>query len=426
MDCLPMGKIVGYHLSIDKFFYMPVELFHVFLKKELKNIPRPFSTVDLIVSCWSEQPIYHINALLKLLYNIKFNKIIFIGDHWQKNQYNLDYPIIYINFFVLQLELREQFLTKWNYDQHKGLLLTGKLGKLNRIGLLKKLYDNQLLLPNTLIWTVPAIQQQREQINSILSGNIDAFLDYCASNALDDPLTTYIEVCKFPWHDPYSVNEFFKLSNYSIVSETFFDTSDCSGSTEKTYRAILNKHPFIIAGSPGILQYLKNKGFKTFENYLPHPDYDSIVDHNLRLDAIVHNIAAFPQSIIDHKDQMAEDIEHNYILLRKIAQADRTLLENLYSKYNLSHANLNDNFLISDVMGFKNADDIKKLVTEIQIEAEKLGLETTKEADKLWLAKYNQIKSEAWPTINSKDEFNQLPASIQEECINDFNFNSES
>ena len=38
---------------------------------------------------------------------------------------------------------------------------------------------------------------------------------------------------------------------------------------------------------------------------------------------------------------------------------------------------------------------------------------------------YNDIKDSSWPTCNSWDEFNQLPVTIRDECINEFNFGTE-
>lgn len=59
--------------------------------------------------------------------------------------------------------------------------------------------------------------------------------------------------------------------------------------TEKTFRPIICCRPFILAASPGSLQYLRSYGFKTFDEFWSE-DYDLIEDHSARLNAILEVI----------------------------------------------------------------------------------------------------------------------------------------
>ena len=423
-----MGKIVpsastSYHVSIDRFFYIHPNVAGVFIEQILKDIPRPFSNVNLIVSCFFERHIDQLTHVITALKNYNFNTLTLIIDPWQQDYYKLDIPTTYINFFILRVEL-DKLPTTWNYDQHKGLLLTGKLDKLNRIVLLKKLYNQQLLLPNKLVWTVPAMQQQLPKIKSILAdtNETDAFLKYCETNATNDSLnvysnnTVYSDDTRIPLTDKDSIDMFYQLSNYSIIAETYFVENE-PVVTEKTYRTILNKHPFIMAGSAGTLTYLKNIGFRTFENYLPIPNYDSITDPNLRLAAIVTNVQAFPERLIQFKDAIEADIEYNYATLKTIAQSNRQQLENLYAIHKLNLSELNNKFVISGISGYMTVTELDNSIIEINKVTDRIRNE-------YWLAKYNQLKGADWPTLNSRDEFNQLPESIQQECIDDFNFDA--
>ena len=420
MDCLPMGKItlsISHHISIDKFFFIRPNVAHVFIKSMLDQIPQPWSDVDLIVSCWYERHSDRIMPVIDALIQCNFNTISLIADPRMRDHYKASIPITYINFFILQVELNK-LPTTWNYDQHKGLLLTGKLDKFNRIVLLKKLYSQQLLTPNRLVWTVPSIQHQHIKIKSILADNseTDIFLKYCEANAINDPLGVYSTIANTPLVDKDSVDLFFQLSNYSIISETYF-VEDEPCVTEKTFRAILNKHPFIMASAAGTLCYLRTLGFRTFENYLPNPNYDSIIDPDLRLAAIVTNIAAFPDILIKFRNRINEDVEHNYATLKNIAQADRHYLEELYSTHTLNLSELTDNFLISGTLGFLSAEEFNNFIQEV--EQVTIGIQ-----DKQWLDKYNQLKGADWPSIESRNEFNQLPNYVQQECITNFNFDS--
>lgn len=59
--------------------------------------------------------------------------------------------------------------------------------------------------------------------------------------------------------------------------------------TEKTYKAIMCKRPFIIVSTPFFLKELKQLGYKTYSPFI-NESYDNIVDNNKRMDAIILEI----------------------------------------------------------------------------------------------------------------------------------------
>jgi hypothetical protein len=90
----------------------------------------------------------------------------------------------------------------------------------------------------------------------------------------------------------------FQNSYFSLVTETFFFGVTHSGQehdedaiffTEKTYKPILMKHPFILAGRPHMLRYLKQLGYKTFSPFIDE-SYDTMEDNGERLMAIVTEV----------------------------------------------------------------------------------------------------------------------------------------
>lgn len=86
-------------------------------------------------------------------------------------------------------------------------------------------------------------------------------------------------------------------TDLEVVLETVFDDSKWH-LTEKIFRPIACGHPFILASTPGSLQYLRQYGFRTFGEYIDE-SYDSIVDPVERLEAIVNcmnSIARLDQS----------------------------------------------------------------------------------------------------------------------------------
>jgi len=93
---------------------------------------------------------------------------------------------------------------------------------------------------------------------------------------------------------------YFDNSYFSLVQETFYDnllnfsTGDipfyeCIFITEKTYRPIYFKHPFIVLGVSGTLAGLKQYGFKTFSPYFDE-SYDDIADPVLRLQTALNEV----------------------------------------------------------------------------------------------------------------------------------------
>jgi glycosyltransferase involved in cell wall biosynthesis len=74
-----------------------------------------------------------------------------------------------------------------------------------------------------------------------------------------------------------------------IVLETLFDDSR-NHLTEKVLRAIACGKPFILASTPGSLQYLRDYGFKTFD-CLINESYDLVQDPLQRLEAIIDEMS---------------------------------------------------------------------------------------------------------------------------------------
>ena len=84
------------------------------------------------------------------------------------------------------------------------------------------------------------------------------------------------------------VNSDYSTSGIEIILETLFDDSR-NHLTEKTLRPIACGRPFILAGTPGSLEYLRSYGFKTF-NGLIDETYDTIADPAERLTCIVNEM----------------------------------------------------------------------------------------------------------------------------------------
>lgn len=104
----------------------------------------------------------------------------------------------------------------------------------------------------------------------------------------------------------------------SIVTETRYSTADIFF-TEKTWKPIANKQPFIMVGPYQSLYYLKQKGYKTFDEFFDE-SYDLIQDPYERLFSIVELCRDINSWTIEKKKEFyirtKEIVEYNFNLLK--------------------------------------------------------------------------------------------------------------
>jgi hypothetical protein len=86
-----------------------------------------------------------------------------------------------------------------------------------------------------------------------------------------------------------------------VVLETVFNDSR-HHLTEKSLRPIACGRPFILASTPGSLQYLKQYGFKTFDGLIDET-YDTIINSRMRLEAIAREMERI--SCLDYNEKKA-------------------------------------------------------------------------------------------------------------------------
>jgi hypothetical protein len=110
------------------------------------------------------------------------------------------------------------------------------------------------------------------------------------------------------------VTEDYVKTGIEVVLETLFD-DDRWHLTEKTLRPIACGKPFILAATPGSLQYLRNYGFETFAELIDE-SYDAIADSKNRLDAVVQEMKRISALDTDAKQVL-------YAKLHAIAQRNK-------------------------------------------------------------------------------------------------------
>lgn len=291
-------------------------------KKKYKNFIEKLSinrTVILFLNSWYKQysDIFEIKGITEVVY-----LDLFLYDTYRKLVVHNYSPL------VSSYEIKN----KNNY-----LFLMNKPANIHRIGLLYKLY-NQNLLDNCtysfIIHNSFTEKECRKKMNFLSDKEFDNFyqstkksldLEYDPNNIEKINHTHYTGI-------PYDV-ELFNLCNFQLISETHFDTTVWI--TEKTWISIANKCPFIIASYPGILKKLKSMGFKTFENYTKIVDYDEIKNDENRINAIVENVKYWNSNIQNFYSNIVEDTEYNYQLFLKIAKSNEEVIDSFINKYQM-------------------------------------------------------------------------------------------
>lgn len=104
-----------------------------------------------------------------------------------------------------------------------------------------------------------------------------------------------------------------KSNNISLLSYL-----DCQFFSEKTYRAIHLKHPFVLVSFPGALDKLKELGYQTFHPYI-NESYDREYDDEKRLDIIVDEVDRLcnltNEEYIEWQQNIKNILDHNYNIL---------------------------------------------------------------------------------------------------------------
>jgi hypothetical protein len=182
---------------------------------------------------------------------------------------------------------------KYNFiHDHKkfDFLYLNKYPRRHRIFLYKKLKDNNLL--NNSLYTFVRYNNRR----------LPAQYELPDLNGKDYPIAGRDQEIFEP---PY--NE----SSYHIVSETNDNDNDIF-MTEKIWKPIMAKQPFIVHGNHGYLKKLREMGFKTFDGIIDE-SYDLEKDRNKKIDLITRSCQKLLMS--KWKDVYANtksQREHNY------------------------------------------------------------------------------------------------------------------
>ena len=210
-----------------------------------------------------------------------------------------------------------------NYDElqhfvkNEFLFLNAKIQKTNRLNLAIRLHNHKML--KNAVWSLNTAYTAKDlypRVSHLISkSDFDLFyskIPHSPDNIKYDSQADHYLGYPFD-HTMY------EKTKYSIVAETHVSNNDPFMITEKTARAIINKHPFIIASTPRFLEKLHAREYETFSNLWPE-DYDLIHDDEQRMQKIADTVKYIYSNPID------------WARAKEIAQRNYTKLQRRYDK----------------------------------------------------------------------------------------------
>jgi len=151
-------------------------------------------------------------------------------------------------------------------------------------------------------------EEDREEVESLLSGAmLDHFNEMHSSGNIvkrEYDLVTNVPIPKDP-------SELYEKSYISVVTESHFNEKS-SFISEKSFKPIINYHPFIILGETGVLSQLKNMGYQTFPELFDET-YDTIIDDKERFYVVVAQIRKWCEKTKKEKDALIESVKDKLI-----------------------------------------------------------------------------------------------------------------
>jgi len=107
----------------------------------------------------------------------------------------------------------------------------------------------------------------------------------------------------------------YESSYFSVVTESDFSAHSGFRLTEKSFKPLVNCHPFVLLGQAGSLRELRRLGFKTFDGFIDE-SYDEVEDDQKRMNMVfaeISRLCAMPiAEIHNHYVSLWPILSHNY------------------------------------------------------------------------------------------------------------------
>lgn len=330
-------------INIEDLCYSINHYYHIHRKKIIlisdfnESFETSFITKVLeIVSCMKDK--YHFNneqfmlgsGALPVIENyLSYNKLC------RLNNFDL-FPVLFYNTFEMRMMVHvfQNDLLKQTYEdipKEKKILFLNGQGRSHRGLLLGKLGKNDLLKYceysyHENITNLKDRYYQFEPEDPYFITQFNEVLPY-----VKDIKNKFLTIGRGERHKQHNISiediMLFKKTYISLIAETVYYKREYLNQTahsthmdnifltEKTYRAIACRHPFILATRPYTLKALRDMGYETFSPFIDE-SYDNIQDDYDRLDRITQIIKDMcskdEKYWVDLYEKILPIVEHNF------------------------------------------------------------------------------------------------------------------
>lgn len=229
-----------------------------------------------------------------------------------------------IYYFFHAVAAIEWYRNYWWQQQSSSLVdpeylflsLNNDLGtfRTHRIDLVSRLYKDNLISQGLVSFNTPGVEILESRVKDNPDYGTDSFSIFEQHKYL---LNQKLIVDREDIHGSLSASidlESAKKCLVEVVTETVF-YQDKLHLTEKVFKPIVAKNPFMLLAAPGNLAYLKSYGFKTFSKWWSE-DYDNIQDPGQRIQAVVNILKGLSMlskaQQAELKRDMQETLEYNF------------------------------------------------------------------------------------------------------------------
>jgi len=302
------------------------EAFHWVVEPLYKNLIIPYNLPPEQVILLSESPDIY-SVIEKVSGQLLVDKI---QAKWiNKFQYDIHRE----NRYLVSKGIIRPRLTNKTYS--KKFLNLNRRWRSHRPGLVAALWDKNLLQHgyvslaksddekswNNVIPELHLVLQNNSYFNSLFTERVNE-LKNIPDLKLDD-----VNLIENQPELTASLDRYYENTYFSVVCETQFFSNDNLDygrfMSEKTFKPMAYRHPFILTTVPFVLEKLRDIGYQTFHPYI-NESYDLEVDNAERLYKIVLEIERLcnlnEKELHDFIDHVAPICEHNYDLLMNRSQ----------------------------------------------------------------------------------------------------------
>jgi hypothetical protein len=245
--------------------------------------------------------------------------------------------IIYTNTFEggMAQDAKKRELYHSNLpERKKKILFFNKQPRAHRLAAISELMKRNLRNQTYLSFVMDSKRVNFTHVKLLLPKMIDVTTHYIRKLFPEMPINLSLAEDEANMHHLLETDMMiFRNSLFSLVAETLFHHSvdyrdphiqsalhcfPCTFFTEKTWKAVRAKHPFLLLTTPYALRGLRELGYQTFHPYI-NESYDDIEDDQTRLEAVMNEVERLANMDDNQTRVFLENIhpivKHNYNVL---------------------------------------------------------------------------------------------------------------